>query len=147
MQLCFLRLFTSSRFQPCLIRIEQSVTEWYWKFGGYQHFLLALHCSLNIYNYPITQLSHNPDEVSMTNYRLDKAVFITCTLSSNIIGDIFPVNEYFFFHKTLFHIIYIFWQCIFNNFFEHIILLIHHVYFAWTEYSNTCHIIIQISIL
>ena len=31
-----------------------------------------------------------------------------------------------FFHKTLFHIIFIFWQCLFNNFLEHIKLLIHH---------------------
>ena len=31
-----------------------------------------------------------------------------------------------FFHKTSFHIIFIFWQCIFNNFLEHIKLLIHH---------------------
>ena len=28
---------------------------------------------------------------------------------------------------------------------EHILLLVHHFYFAWTEYSNKCHIIIQIS--
>ena len=35
----------------------------------------------------------------------------------------------------------------FNSFHEHIMLLIHHFYFVWTEYSNKCHIVIQISIL
>ena len=52
---------------------------------------------------------------------------------------------YNFYHKTLFHIIYIFWQMHFNSFHEHIMLLMHHFYFAWTEYSKKCHIIIQIS--
>ena len=33
----------------------------------------------------------------------------------------------------------------FNRSYEHILLLIHHFYFAWTEYSNRCHIIILIS--
>ena len=51
--------------------------------------------------------------------------------------------KYTFFHKSLFHIIYIFWQCIFNNFLEPIMLLLHHFYFAWTEYSHKCHIIIH----
>ena len=33
----------------------------------------------------------------------------------------------------------------YNSSREHILLLIHHFYFAWTEYSNKCHIMIQIS--
>ena len=34
----------------------------------------------------------------------------------------------------------------FNSFHEHIMLLIQHFYFVWTEYSNKCHIIIHIYI-